>query len=56
MVVDFERLEDGKTQRYKIRTSNGQLCDRDIQKLVVLERGDDGEVVILEGGGDESLR
>ena len=56
VVVDFERSENGETQRYKIRASNGQLFDRDIQKLVVLERGDDGEVIVLEGEGDESLR
>ena len=43
-------------RRYKVRTSNGQLYERDIRKLVILERGDDGEVVILEGGGDEGLR
>ena len=55
VVVDFDRSEDGETRRYKLRTSNGQTFDRDIRKLVVLERGDDGEVIVLEGGGEESL-
>ena len=53
VVVDFDRSEDGETRRYKLRTSNGQLFERDIQKIVVLERGDDGEVIVLEGEGDE---
>jgi hypothetical protein len=55
VVVDFDRSEDGETRRYKLRTSNGQTFDRDIRKLVILERGDDGEVIVLEGGGEESL-
>ena len=55
VVVDFDRSEDGETRRYKLRTSNGQTFERDIRKLVVLERGDDGEVIVLEGGGEESL-
>ena len=55
VVVDFDCSEDGETRRYKLRTSNGQTFDRDIRKLVVLERGDDGEVIVLEGEGDESL-
>ena len=42
--------------RYGRQTDNCNLYERDIQKLVILERGDGGEVVILEGGGDEGLR
>ena len=55
VVTDFDRSEDGETRRYKLRTANGQLFERDIRKIVVLERGDDGEVIVLEGEGDESL-
>ena len=54
VVVDFDQSEDGETQRYKLRTANGQLFERDIWKIVVLERGDDGEVIVLEGEGDEN--
>ena len=53
MVAECERSEDGITQKYKVRTANGQVYERDIRKLVVLERGDDNEVVVLESGGDE---
>ena len=55
VVVDFEQSEDGETRRYKLRTANGQLFEQNIRKIVVLEHGDDGEVIVLEGEGDESL-
>ena len=55
VVTDFDRSEDGETRRYKLRTSSGQTFERDLRKIVVLERGDDGEVIVLEGEGDESL-
>ena len=56
VVMDFDRSEDGETRRYKLRTSNGQIFERDIRRIVILERGDDGEVIVLEGEGDEKLR
>ena len=54
VVTDFVESEDGETRRYKLRTSNGQSYERDIRKIVVLERGDDGEVIVMKGEGDES--
>ena len=53
VVAESERSEDGFTRKYKVRTSNGQIYERDIQKLVILERGDESGVVVLESGGDE---
>ena len=53
LVVEAIASEDGRFRRYKVKTSSGQVMERDIRKLVVLERSDD-QVVALEGGGDES--
>ena len=53
MVVEVVKSEDGRQRRYKVRTSSGQVLERDIRKLVILER-DDEKVVALEGGGEES--
>ena len=55
VVMDFDRSEDGETRKYKLTTAIGQLFERDIRKIVILERGDDGEVIVLGGEGDESL-
>ena len=53
LVVDAVKSEDGRHRRYKVRTSSGQVMERDIRKLVILER-DDEVVVALEGVGEES--
>ena len=53
LVVEVVKSEDGRQRRYKVRTSSGQVLERDIRKLIILER-DDEKVVALEGGGEES--
>ena len=52
LVVRAIKSEDGQVRRFKVQTLSGQVLDRDVRKLVVLER-DDEEMVALKGGGYE---
>ena len=48
--------EDGLVRRVHIRTSSGQSLERDVRKIILLEReGEDEKVeeVVIDGGGDE---
>ena len=56
IVTDTVPSEDGLVRRVHIRTSSGQSLERDVRKIVLLEReGEDEKVeeVVIDGGGDE---
>ena len=54
-MTDTVPSEDGLVRRVHIRTSSGQSLERDVRKIVLLEReGEDEKVeeVVIDGGGD----
>ena len=54
--MDTITSEDGLVRRVQLRTSSNRSLERDIRKIVLLEReGDDEKVeeLIVDGGGDE---
>ena len=57
VVMDTIPSVDGLVRRVTLRTSSNQSLERDIRKVVLLEReGDDDDSVeeeIVEGGGDD---
>ena len=56
IVTDTFPSEDGLVRRIQLRTSSNRSLERDIRKIVLLEReGDDEKVeeLIVDGGGDE---
>ena len=56
LVMDTITSEDGLVRRVQLRTSSNRSLERDIRKIVLLEReGDDEKVeeLIVDGGGDE---
>ena len=56
VVMDTIPSVDGLIRRVTLRTSSNQSLERDIRKVVLLEReGDDDDSVeeIVDGGGDD---
>ena len=56
LVTDAFPSDDGIVRRVALRTSSNRLLERDIRKIVLLEReGDDEKVeeLIVDGGGDD---
>ena len=56
IVTGIVPSEDGLVRRVHIRTSSGQSLERDVRKIILLEReGEDEKVeeVVIDGGGDE---